>query len=218
MQAVYGSDVRRAVEFEHGGSNASGLNWYLAGNLFAEQGWRDDSPVRRPPGCSARSAGRISEDEITLDRVVREQLARRERAAGAALPRPRLRERVHQARHHRQPGRVPQRHRAAHRTAQRHLRQHFLSPHPHGRVQRRHQRGLARSGRLSAGPADRAPSPTPVTRASRRAARPPPIRRFPFWRCIGTRSCATSPGRSATGSSTAPKPISTTMAEPGRSS
>ena len=32
------------IEFEHGGSNASGLNWYVAGNLFAEHGWRDDSP------------------------------------------------------------------------------------------------------------------------------------------------------------------------------
>ena len=44
LQAIYGSDVRRAVEFEHGGSRASGLNWYLAGNLFGEDGWRDDSP------------------------------------------------------------------------------------------------------------------------------------------------------------------------------
>ena len=36
--------MRRAVEFEHGGSRANGLNWYLAGNLFAEDGWREDSP------------------------------------------------------------------------------------------------------------------------------------------------------------------------------
>lgn len=44
VQAIYGSDVRRSVEFEHGGSRARGLNWYVAGNLFAEDGWRDDSP------------------------------------------------------------------------------------------------------------------------------------------------------------------------------
>ncbi len=44
VQGLYGSYTRRAVEFEHGGSNTSGLNWYVAGNLFAEQGWRDDSP------------------------------------------------------------------------------------------------------------------------------------------------------------------------------
>jgi outer membrane receptor protein involved in Fe transport len=44
VQAIYGSDARRAVEFEHGGSRANGVSWYLAGNFFAEDGWRDDSP------------------------------------------------------------------------------------------------------------------------------------------------------------------------------
>src|SRR4249919_1976907 len=46
MRAIYGSDVRRAVEFEHGASRASGLHWYLAGNLFADNCWRDASPSR----------------------------------------------------------------------------------------------------------------------------------------------------------------------------
>ena len=44
VQALYGSDVRRALEFEHGGRHAAGLHWYLAGHLFGEDGWRDDSP------------------------------------------------------------------------------------------------------------------------------------------------------------------------------
>ena len=35
---------RRAVEFEHGGSTADGLNWYVAGNLFRSDGWRQFSP------------------------------------------------------------------------------------------------------------------------------------------------------------------------------
>ena len=39
-----GSYGRRAVEFEYGGSSAKGLNWYLAGNLFHDDGWRDASP------------------------------------------------------------------------------------------------------------------------------------------------------------------------------
>jgi len=39
-----GSFGRRAGEFEHGGSNSKGLNWYLAGNLFREDGWRPFSP------------------------------------------------------------------------------------------------------------------------------------------------------------------------------
>ena len=44
MQASYGSDVRRALDVEHGGSRKGTLNWYLAGTLFREDGWRDDSP------------------------------------------------------------------------------------------------------------------------------------------------------------------------------
>ncbi|HEV3334599.1 MAG TPA: TonB-dependent receptor [Bryobacteraceae bacterium] len=39
-----GSFGRRAVEAEYGGSNAKGLSWYFAGNLFREDGWRQDSP------------------------------------------------------------------------------------------------------------------------------------------------------------------------------
>ena len=45
LQAVYGSDSRRYLEFEHGGRHmTNGVDWYVAGNLFAEDGWRDDSP------------------------------------------------------------------------------------------------------------------------------------------------------------------------------
>ena len=47
VQATYGSDLRRAVEFEHGGQTRSGtFNWYAAANLFGEDGWRDDSPSK----------------------------------------------------------------------------------------------------------------------------------------------------------------------------
>ena len=44
IQVSGGAFGRRAVEFEHGGSNSKGLNWYLAGNLFHEDGWRIKSP------------------------------------------------------------------------------------------------------------------------------------------------------------------------------
>lgn len=45
VQALYGRFVRRALEVEHGGANAAGsLNWYLAANLFGEDGWREGSP------------------------------------------------------------------------------------------------------------------------------------------------------------------------------
>ena len=44
FEAIYGADARRSIEFEHGGSRASGLHWFAAGNFFAEDGWRQDSP------------------------------------------------------------------------------------------------------------------------------------------------------------------------------
>ena len=44
LQATWGSNARRSVEFEHGGANAQGLDWYLNANLFREEGWRQDSP------------------------------------------------------------------------------------------------------------------------------------------------------------------------------
>lgn len=44
VQTFYGLHQRRAVEFEHGGYNDKGLNWFVTGNVFRENGWRDDSP------------------------------------------------------------------------------------------------------------------------------------------------------------------------------
>jgi outer membrane receptor protein involved in Fe transport len=44
LQLSGGSFGRKAAEFEHGGANARGLDWYFAGNLFFEDGWRDSSP------------------------------------------------------------------------------------------------------------------------------------------------------------------------------
>jgi outer membrane receptor protein involved in Fe transport len=45
VQSTYGSNLRRLLEVEHGGHVASSqFHWYLAGTLFAEDGWRDESP------------------------------------------------------------------------------------------------------------------------------------------------------------------------------
>ena len=44
LETTLGSNARRAVEFEHGGFNDKGLDWYVNANLFKERGWRDDSP------------------------------------------------------------------------------------------------------------------------------------------------------------------------------
>jgi outer membrane receptor protein involved in Fe transport len=39
-----GSFGRKTADFEYGGANAKGMSWYVAGNLFFEDGWRDNSP------------------------------------------------------------------------------------------------------------------------------------------------------------------------------
>ncbi len=44
ITATGGSNNRRAIEFEHGGSNKSALSWYVAGNVFHDDGWRPLSP------------------------------------------------------------------------------------------------------------------------------------------------------------------------------
>lgn len=44
VQAQYGSHNRQVLEFEHGGHSGSGLHWFVTGNKFKEDGWRDASP------------------------------------------------------------------------------------------------------------------------------------------------------------------------------
>jgi outer membrane receptor protein involved in Fe transport len=44
IQAVVGKYGRRIFEFEHGGYNDQGLHWFLTGNVYSEEGWRDESP------------------------------------------------------------------------------------------------------------------------------------------------------------------------------
>lgn len=39
-----GSFARKTANFEYGGVSAKGLSWYIAGNLFFEDGWRASSP------------------------------------------------------------------------------------------------------------------------------------------------------------------------------
>jgi outer membrane receptor protein involved in Fe transport len=52
VQVSGGSFGRRAVEFDHGWANSRGLNWYVAGNLFHEDGWRQASPSDVKQGFS----------------------------------------------------------------------------------------------------------------------------------------------------------------------
>lgn len=62
FQVSGGSFGRRAGEFEHGGSNSEGFSWYVAGNLFREDGWRQFSPseVRQAFGKLGFQHGKTS--------------------------------------------------------------------------------------------------------------------------------------------------------------
>lgn len=62
LQLSGGSFGRKMADFEHGGSNAKGLNWFLAGNVFFEDGWRQSSPsnVRQFFGKGGRQRERTS--------------------------------------------------------------------------------------------------------------------------------------------------------------
>jgi outer membrane receptor protein involved in Fe transport len=64
LQLSGGSFGRKVAEFEHGGASANGLSWYLAGNLFFEDGWRDASPsnVRQFFGKLGRQRAKTSLD------------------------------------------------------------------------------------------------------------------------------------------------------------
>jgi len=44
VQVTGGSNSRRSLELEHGGFNDKGLEWFVAGNLFRDSGWRTNSP------------------------------------------------------------------------------------------------------------------------------------------------------------------------------
>jgi len=44
MEVSGGSFGRRHGELEYGGSNSKGLNYYVAGSLYREDGWREHSP------------------------------------------------------------------------------------------------------------------------------------------------------------------------------
>jgi outer membrane receptor protein involved in Fe transport len=44
VQPMFGRYLRRGLEVEHGGAASNGLDWYVTGNLYGDDGWRDDSP------------------------------------------------------------------------------------------------------------------------------------------------------------------------------
>lgn len=62
LTGLFGNYGRKSGEFEHGGSTARGYNWFLTGNLFGEDGWRESSPstVRQLFGKTGRQTAKSS--------------------------------------------------------------------------------------------------------------------------------------------------------------
>jgi outer membrane receptor protein involved in Fe transport len=96
IQATAGGNGRRAVEFEHGGASRQGLDWFVTGNRFQEDGWRDTSPstVRQLFGklgwqdSASRLAVSVSHADNTLNGngLQEQQLLARERASVYTKP------------------------------------------------------------------------------------------------------------------------------------
>jgi outer membrane receptor protein involved in Fe transport len=62
---LYGSSNRKQGQGTYGGGKAMGFNWFLAGNIFHESGWRFDSPSNVKQGF-ARLGWRTPETDIAL--------------------------------------------------------------------------------------------------------------------------------------------------------
>lgn len=96
LQATLGSNTRRGFEFEHGGVNEQGLNWYLSGNLFNDDGWREASPssVRQLFGkfgwqnhdTDLKLTIAHADNELTGNGLQEQRLLARNRASAYTLP------------------------------------------------------------------------------------------------------------------------------------
>jgi iron complex outermembrane receptor protein len=62
IEAAGGSFGRKKGAFEHGGSNPDGLAWFVAGEHFEEDGWRDFSPSR-----ASQLFGKLSKKSELVD-------------------------------------------------------------------------------------------------------------------------------------------------------
>jgi outer membrane receptor protein involved in Fe transport len=62
---TYGGSGRKQAQANYGGGKATGFNWFVAGNLFHESGWRFDSPSDVRQGF-ARLGWRTDKTDIAL--------------------------------------------------------------------------------------------------------------------------------------------------------
>lgn len=71
VQLLAGQHGRAAAEFEHGGSAAGGLHWFVTGQTFHERGWRVDSPSDVAQ-LFGKLGGRLGDTRLTLTAALAE--------------------------------------------------------------------------------------------------------------------------------------------------
>lgn len=91
VQLTLGSHRRAALEFESGGSAATGLNWYVTGNRFHERGWRDASPTDvsqlfgklgwKSASTQIALSAAVSDNDMTGNGLQEQRLLARDRAS-----------------------------------------------------------------------------------------------------------------------------------------
>jgi hypothetical protein len=144
VQVLAGRYDRQEVTVEHGGHNSQGLHWYVTGNGFREDGWRDASPTRlgqvfgKVGWADSRSDVSLSaayaNTKLTGNGLQEQRLLSRD-----------LRQHLHLAGPDQEPFPVLQP--GGQACAQRRypaVRQRLLPAHPHGHPERRHERRLLR--------------------------------------------------------------------------
>ena len=199
--AIYGSNVRRAVEFEHGGSRRERTALVRGRQPVRRRRLARRFAVGRRPDVRQARAGTTprrdtslsvgyANNSLTGNGLQEQRFLDRDYASVYTKP-DKTDNRVD----------VPQPHDAPRRRSQTlGFAATCTTAHPDQHVQRRHQRGLARPVGLSAerrGTARR--SPPPATPGFRPAAPTRPTRRFRSGAASATCCSTTSPARSATG-------------------
>ncbi len=199
LLGFYGQYNRASLQFESGGAWDNGVDAYATGNLFREDGWRDDSPSRigqifakigwRDASSSVSLTGAYADNKLTGNGLQEQRFLARDYASVYTKPDDTDNQSLLL-----QSGRQPcsQGRRSA-------VRQPLLPEDQDCDLQRRHQRRIARSGVV---PAQRGRASgacrRPATPGSRPAGKMRRTRRFPTGGALPTRCSTKSRTRSAT--------------------
>ena len=206
LSATYGSSGRKQVQGAYGGGKATGFNWFLAGNGFHESGWRIHSPSDVKQGFvklgwrdrhrpTSRSPASYAYNTLGANALQDYRLLAIDYSSGYTFPDVTA-----------QPVSFVQHDGAAHIQCFVGIqRQRMVPEHSYGdRESELQQRCLREQYLSSRTPRSRPHSKPQAIRASLRAARPWPTRRFRSGAVLRTLSCRPIPMNAATATPSIP--------------